>query len=135
MQKKFTLGLALIAICVAGSFPRSVSAEITESAAASSRYASSPERLKQGAQIYKQNCAVCHGKTGKADGPVASSFDVKPRDFSIGAFKYTKSDPERLKFIQEGKGNMPAWKNTLKEEQIKAVIVFIHTLKTKQTTN
>ena len=87
---------------------------------------------KKGAVIYKQNCAVCHGDTGKADGPAARSLTPKPRDFTQGIFQYAKSDTELLAFIKQGKSPMPAWGQTLKDEQIKDVIAFIHTLKAKK---
>lgn len=95
--------------------------------------ATQPEALKQGAQLYAQNCAICHGKTGKADGPAARSLKPSPRDFSKGEFKYTKTDSERLQFIKKGKGPMPAWEHTLTDEQITDIITFIHTLKAKKT--
>lgn len=90
-----------------------------------------PEALKRGAELYAKNCALCHGKTGKADGPIARSLKPAPRDFSKGEFKYTASDAERLQFIKKGKGPMPAWEKTLTDAQINDVILFIHTLKAK----
>jgi mono/diheme cytochrome c family protein len=87
----------------------------------------------QGAQLYAQNCAICHGKTGKADGPAARSLKPSPRDFSTGEFKYTKNDAERLQFIKKGKGPMPAWEKTLTDAQINDIITFIHTLKAKKS--
>jgi high-affinity iron transporter len=96
--------------------------------------AASPEALKRGAELYAKNCALCHGKTGKADGPVARSLKPAPRDFSKGEFKYTTTDAERLQFIQKGKGPMPAWEKTLTEAQINDVILFIHSLKAKPAT-
>lgn len=86
--------------------------------------------IKAGKALYLANCAVCHGKTGKADGPVGKSLRPKPRNFTTGEFKYSKNDAELLAFIQKGKAPMPAWEKSLKPEEIKNIIAFIHTLDT-----
>ncbi|MBF2054323.1 MAG: cytochrome c [Candidatus Sericytochromatia bacterium] len=85
----------------------------------------------KGKKIYAQNCAACHGKTGKADGPTGKALKPPPRDFSKGDFKYSKNDAELLAFIKKGKGAMPAWGTSLSDTQIQDVIAFIHTLKKK----
>ncbi len=36
----------------------------------------------------KTNCNSCHGMEGKGDGPVAAALDPKPRNFSVGDFKF-----------------------------------------------
>ncbi len=87
---------------------------------------------KKGAVLYKQNCAICHGETGKGDGLAGKSLQPPPRNFSKGIFKYTKNDAELLKFIQTGKSPMPSWEGTLTEAQIQDVIAFIHSLKQKR---
>lgn len=87
---------------------------------------------KKGAVLYKQNCAICHGETGKGDGLAGKSLQPPPRNFSKGIFKYAKNDAELLKFIQTGKSPMPSWEGTLTEAQIQDVIAFIHSLKQKR---
>jgi mono/diheme cytochrome c family protein len=37
-----------------------------------------PERLIEGQQLYAQNCAACHGETGKGDGVIAPSLKKTP---------------------------------------------------------
>ena len=37
-----------------------------------------PERLAEGQQLYAQNCAACHGETGKGDGVIAPSLKKTP---------------------------------------------------------
>ncbi|MGV3526225.1 MAG: c-type cytochrome [Candidatus Sericytochromatia bacterium] len=92
--------------------------------------AAPPGSAKKGAALYAQHCALCHGPKGQGDGPVGKSLKPSPRDFSKGVFLYTRTDAERLAFIQAGKGAMPPWGKVLSEAQIRDVIAYIHTLKT-----
>jgi high-affinity iron transporter len=41
--------------------------------------------LARGAQVYRENCASCHGSTGRGDGPMAARLDPKPADLSNAA--------------------------------------------------
>jgi len=47
-----------------------------------------------GARVYAQRCAVCHGPDGRGNGPAAPSLVPRPRDFSLGLFKYKSTLPE-----------------------------------------
>jgi len=44
-----------------------------------------------GARVFAQRCAVCHGPDGKGNGPAAPSMFPRPRDFTLGIFKYKSS--------------------------------------------
>lgn len=41
----------------------------------------SKTQLARGEQLFKVDCAPCHGVKGKGDGPAAASLNPKPRDF------------------------------------------------------
>lgn len=91
------------------------------------------KQIKNGTRLFLQHCAMCHGKTGKGDGPVGKSLKPPPRNFQKAEYKYSKNDKELLAFIQKGKGAMPAWEKVLKPEQIQDIIAYLHTLKVKET--
>ncbi|HZE74047.1 MAG TPA: FTR1 family protein [Gemmatimonadales bacterium] len=38
--------------------------------------------LARGAQVYRENCASCHGNLGRGDGPTAAGLDPKPADLA-----------------------------------------------------
>jgi high-affinity iron transporter len=38
--------------------------------------------LTRGAQVYRENCASCHGNLGRGDGPMAAGLDPKPADLA-----------------------------------------------------
>jgi cytochrome c5 len=81
-----------------------------------------------GAAIYSQRCALCHGAEGKGDGPAAASLNPKPRNHTDGAYMNTLTDEAVLLVIHEGKGAMPAWKGVLSEEEIQAVFKHVRSL-------
>lgn len=71
------------------------------------------EVLARGAQLYRDNCAPCHGATGKGDGVGSANFDPRPRDHTDRAYMDTLSDDTLGKVIKIGGGvtgfpNMPS---------------------------
>jgi DMSO reductase family type II enzyme heme b subunit len=92
-----------------------------------------------GKEIYHSRCAVCHGEKGVGDGPAAEFIYPKPRDFSMGTFKYKTSpgdlpprDEDLFNTIKNGLNGtaMPGWGTLLSDEQIKSLIPVIKGLDT-----
>jgi mono/diheme cytochrome c family protein len=50
--------------------------------------AAQADAVKGKAIFIKTNCNSCHGMEGKGDGPVAVALDPKPRDYTVGDFKF-----------------------------------------------
>jgi mono/diheme cytochrome c family protein len=75
-----------------------------------------------GAQLYAQNCAICHVE-GK-NGPPLEGI-MNRREFPSG----TPANDARLKdTIKMGRSMMPAFSNTLTDEQVDAIVRYVHTL-------
>jgi len=75
-----------------------------------------------GAQLYAQNCAICHAE-GR-NGPPLEGI-MNRREFPSG----TPANDARLKeTIKMGRAMMPAFSNTLTDEQIDAIVQYVHTL-------
>ncbi len=89
--------------------------------------ASDEKNVASGKDIYSKNCANCHGKKGKGDGPKSSELDKVPGDFTKDDFQ-KQSDGALFYKITEGKKPMPSFKKEVTEEQRWQVIHYIRTL-------
>lgn len=82
--------------------------------------------------VYMRRCAQCHGEEGDGLGPAAEFMYPKPRDFTLGVFKYktTQADDEfptdedLRRTIRNGLPGtaMPSWKNILSDAEIDGLI-------------
>jgi len=81
-----------------------------------------------GKDVYKTNCASCHGDSGKGDGPVGQVLQPPPRNFAVGDFKFDAdkdgkvgTDADLTLVITKGAGAfggnqmMAAWGGMLSE--------------------
>jgi len=91
--------------------------------------------LWEGRQVYERTCAACHGLKGDGKGPNAKYLISKPRDFTLGVFKFRSTPSGSLPtdedlFITISKGlrgtAMLPWFNLTKRQKW-AVIAYIKT--------
>jgi mono/diheme cytochrome c family protein len=77
-----------------------------------------PTSSVSGAQMFKQYCAVCHGPSGKGDGPVATALKVPPPDLTTLAQRHDGKFPDDyvsnvlkngVQNPAHGSGEMPVW--------------------------
>ena len=85
-----------------------------------------PALLGEGRKLFAANCAVCHGAEGHGDGPMAKSLNPPPVDLSVTLSMPVAQDDFLYWTIAEGGAPvgsaMPAFKTTLKPDQIWAVV-------------
>ncbi len=86
------------------------------------------ESIAQGKRLYSANCAMCHGQTGKGDGPVAASLKPKPMDLTDKKFMAQHTDGEFYWMITKGKAPMPGYGKTLSEKDRWHIVNYIRTL-------
>ncbi len=55
-----------------------------------------PELIEQGHEIYIRRCSFCHGLLGDGNGPAADYMDPRPRDFTLGTFKFRTTQSGQL---------------------------------------
>ena len=82
-----------------------------------------------GEQVVQANCVLCHGQSGKGDGPGGAALNPKPRDWTDHAYMGSRTDDQLYEVIFNGKGAMPAWgkSGTLNETQIRSAIMKVRT--------
>jgi copper transport protein len=85
-------------------------------AAATNPIRSSPESVARGQNLYRANCASCHGISGAGDGPMAAEMLPGPGDLSVSA--PALKDGELAYRISAGTvaTRMPAFSTTLSEQ-------------------
>jgi len=111
---KLSVGLSTIVIVVVGF-----------SAVAFSQTAASSSQSKE---IFARKCETCHGSDG-AGTPVGKSLKVADlRSLLV----QKKSDADLEHVISEGKNSMPPFGSSLSPDEVKALVSYVHTLKTKK---
>jgi mono/diheme cytochrome c family protein len=74
--------------------------------------------VADGAKIYRDYCAGCHGKTGMGDGPAASVLNTKPPDLTALSERHGNKFPSDylakvlrfgVKTQAHGSEEMPTW--------------------------
>lgn len=83
---------------------------------------------------YDAHCAVCHGSTGKGDGPGAAVLRQVMPDFTKPAAMRAATDRFLFEIIKKGSSQfgrsnaMPSWGMRFSDEQIRALVVYIRSL-------
>ncbi|HUO86621.1 MAG TPA: ABC transporter permease subunit [Thermoanaerobaculia bacterium] len=90
------------------------------------------ELLARGGQLYQDNCAPCHGATGKGDGVGSASFNPRPRDHTDRAYMDTLSDETLGGVIKIGGAvtgfpNMPSHPH-LGGDDLVALVAYVRSL-------
>lgn len=88
----------------------------------------------ESAAIFRDTCSVCHGMGGKGDGPSSQRLEPKPADFTDCQTMTKDSDDVLFKIIKSGGQSagrstvMPAWGDSLNDQQIRGMVQFIRGL-------
>ncbi len=81
--------------------------------------------LAEPADLYKSQCKVCHGASGKGDGIAAVAYDPKPTDFTDSVFATSRTLEQLVAAITNGKNAMPPFAGTISLDEIRALAGYL----------
>ena len=98
------------------------------------------QNVEAGKKLYGTYCHTCHGPNGDGNGPAATEFTLKPRDFALAAFKFDTdadwqrgTDADLADVIRKGPAVyggsplMPGW-SQFSDDEIKSLVDYIRSL-------
>lgn len=119
-----------------GQDPQSVSADCASlvddlvSSIGMSRAPRAAPDLEEGAALFAQSCAPCHGATGHGDGPAAAALKPRPADFHADETMASMTPFKAFNVIRFGvNGTAMAPFTTLDERQRWALAFYLFTLR------
>ena len=71
-------------------------------------------------ELFKKNCAKCHGEQGNA--ATARGRQLRARNFTDAEWQAGVTNAELIKSVTEGKDDMPPWGKKLTPEQIESLV-------------
>ena len=94
---------------------------------------SAPNQASDTAQtIFRQNCSKCHGEDGRGDTDAGKNLKVKNlRSAAVQRL----SNKELASVIKGGKSNMPPFKYVMSDDEIKALVAYVRSLRSNRTTH
>jgi mono/diheme cytochrome c family protein len=87
-----------------------------------------PDTLADAQQLFTDNCVLCHGEKGLGDGPGAKAIKVKPANFTDAKMMAAETDGSLYWKMSNGRGPMPAWKDTLTDKERWELVGYIRKL-------
>jgi len=88
------------------------------------------ESIEKGRSEYQSMCFVCHGASGKGDGPASKATPRKPSDLSDPVRAGLLSSGDRFLVLRHGipGTSMPASGANLSDDQVWRIVTFVETL-------
>jgi len=118
---KRQLSILVVLLAVAGLISMAVSAQTKGKAPAKKAPAGKPAAGKgaDAAPLWAQHCKKCHAADGKG------IESLEPPDMTTEKWQSANDDKAITEAINEGKGIMPGFKDTLKPAQVAALVKHI----------
>lgn len=100
-----------------------------KASAATPAAAATPSETASGSDLYARNCMTCHKDSGKGGKVTIEGKTIDPDDITTAKQK-AKSDEKITEYINEGfpDDGMPAFKEKLNPDQVKAIVKHVRVL-------
>jgi mono/diheme cytochrome c family protein len=96
-------------------------------------YQASESNLRVARQLYRDQCAQCHGDIGKGDGPESKMHSPAPANLTDAGRMNGVTDGEIFYQITAGRRPMPSFKNRITEEQRWQLTLLVRSFSQKST--
>ena len=117
---KRQVSILVVLLALAGVISLAVSAQTKKAPAKGKAPAG---KTSGAAALWMQHCKKCHAEDGKG------IESLEPPDMTTEKWHAANTDKAIAEAINEGKGIMPGFKDTLKPAQVTALVKHIRTLK------
>ncbi len=119
------LGAGLALVCAVALLASRL--EQTPGAAARNPIPATPESIATGQELFLAHCAVCHGVSGRGDGPAAAALDWPQINMDLTAHLYQHTDGDLYWWIKEGKIGtpMPGFRARLSDEEVWHIVNYL----------
>lgn len=89
-----------------------------------------PAHPVDGRALFTTHCAMCHGASGKGDGPAGAALDPAPRDLTRRPYKNGCGPGAIARTVREGipQSGMPAYGEVLSEAQVRQLADYVRSL-------
>jgi len=84
--------------------------------------------LASGREAFRENCATCHGESGKGDGDLAELLDVPVGNLASAEAMAGQSDGTLRWKVATGRFPMPAFAGELDDQRLWDVVNYVRTL-------
>lgn len=85
----------------------------------------------KGRELYKVYCWQCHGENGYGDGAAGGALGQQPANFHSGRVR-RQADGELFWKLTHGKGNMPPFEESLKEDERWQLVSYIRKMANRE---
>jgi mono/diheme cytochrome c family protein len=89
----------------------------------------SQEVLAEGKALYQRNCQLCHGASGRGDGPATQYVKPAPADISAAAAQAAMTDGEIFWKVTTGREPMPPFGKKLTERERWVLVHYVRSLR------
>jgi copper transport protein len=88
------------------------------------------QSITEGKTVYTQHCVVCHGVSGKGDGPVGLTLNPRPADLTLHGVPGVHTDAQLYDWITNGLlgTRMPAWRKVISDTDRWNLVNYIRSL-------